>query len=89
MTLDKKVKKTCVRKHIQCKRNFVQLMANSAANMEGQTIFLLFVCHEKRYCENGGTNFRTTGGTGETSEEQQTNPRLMILKVMKTETLIS
>ena len=78
-----------VGKHIQCKRNFVQLIGISAANVEDQIIFLLFVCHQKRHCENGGTNFLTTGDTGETSEEQETNPRLMILKEMKTETLIS
>ena len=79
MTLDKKSRRkhaNIVGKHIQCKRNCVQLMGNSAANVEDQIIFLLFVCHQKRHCENGGSNLRTTG---ETSKEQQTNQRLMIL----------
>ena len=42
-----------VGKHIQCKRNFVQLMGNSAANVEDQIIFLLFVSLQKRHCKNG------------------------------------
>ena len=51
MTLDKKSQirhANIVEKHIQCKRNFVQLMGNSAANVEDQIILLLFVCHQKR-----------------------------------------
>ena len=56
MVLDKKshikqVMQKIVGKHIQYKRTFVPLMGNSAANVEDQIIFLLFVCHQKSHCE--------------------------------------
>ena len=73
-------------KRIRCKRNFNQLKENSAANVENQTIVLLFVCHQKRHVDNAGTNLRTAG---ETSKGQQMDQRLMNLEVKKTETLIS
>ena len=60
MTLDKKSPNknaNIVGKHIKCKSNFVQHMGNSAANVEDQIIFLLFVCHQKRHSENGGNQF--------------------------------
>ena len=75
-----------VEKRIRCKRNFVQVLENSAANVENQTIVLLFVCHQKRHVDNAGSNLPTAG---ETSKGQPMDQRLMNLEVKKTETLIS